>query len=145
MVQNSWALARVTSYQFPYSAHSFSLKMEHHRKSLHRRLGGPRACLNAFEKRKISCHCQQSNPVSSAIQPVARCYIDRTIPWITRIHSHNSFVLYTGVPVDLFKKVLRNLFCLVFFSIHFYFFLKFPEQNFCSGKLRDLYLVIPRL
>jgi hypothetical protein len=33
---------------------------------------GPKTYLDAVEKRKISCHCQESNPDSSTTEPVAR-------------------------------------------------------------------------
>jgi hypothetical protein len=35
---------------------------------------GSRASLDAVEKRKISCPCQELNPNFSAIQPIAHCY-----------------------------------------------------------------------
>jgi hypothetical protein len=31
---------------------------------------GPKAALNAVEKRKLSCPCQESNTYSSVIQPI---------------------------------------------------------------------------
>jgi hypothetical protein len=37
---------------------------------------GPRASLDAVEKRKISYPCQELNSSSSAIQPAAHCYTD---------------------------------------------------------------------
>jgi hypothetical protein len=38
---------------------------------------GPRVGVKVVEKRKIFCPCQESNPDSSAVQPVARRYVNK--------------------------------------------------------------------
>jgi uncharacterized protein YqjF (DUF2071 family) len=48
-----------------------STQREQSQRQLKRRLGGPRADLDALEKRKISCFCKEINLVSLVVQNVA--------------------------------------------------------------------------
>jgi hypothetical protein len=48
--------------------------------SLDRRLGGPRAVLDAAVKRKIRSPRRESNPRTPIFQPVAQRYTDWAIP-----------------------------------------------------------------
>jgi hypothetical protein len=67
LVRGEWSVLRPSR---------FSPGKEPPRKSLVRRLGGPRAGLDILEKRKISRSCQKSNPDFLSVQPVARRYTD---------------------------------------------------------------------
>jgi hypothetical protein len=55
---------------------------------------GPRTSLDAAEKRKIVCPSHESNPYSSAIQPIAHHYTDWAILTIlTHIEKANKIGL----------------------------------------------------
>jgi hypothetical protein len=42
---------------------------------------GPRAILDVVVKRRIPSPCQESNPRTPIIQPVAQCYTNWAITW----------------------------------------------------------------
>jgi hypothetical protein len=50
---------------------------------------GPRAILDVVVKRKIPSPCQESNPRTPIIQPVAQCYTD----WAIMFKPLDSFIM----------------------------------------------------
>jgi hypothetical protein len=61
---------------------------------LDRRLGGPRAVLDAVVKRKIPSPRRESNPRTPIVQPVAQRYTKR----FTLVPSYNELALNFSPP-----------------------------------------------